>query len=53
MKRTRCGRWVHSTCELWIPETQLDADSGLVEGLQRIPKVPPLPGCHALPANGG
>ena len=39
MKRTACGRWVHCACELWVPETALDAATGLVDGLQRIHKV--------------
>ena len=44
MKRTTCGRWVHSACELWVPETALDAETGLVDGLQYIHKVLNNPG---------
>ena len=40
MKRSACGRWVHSACELWIPETALDVERGIVDGLQLIHKVP-------------
>lgn len=39
MKRTTCGRWVHAACELWVPETALDVERGLVNGLQFIHKV--------------
>lgn len=44
LKRTTCGRWVHSACTLWVPETAIDCDVGLVDGLQYIPKA-----CHRLP----
>ena len=40
MKATACGRWVHCACELWVPEAALDPGTGLVDGLQRIHKVP-------------
>ncbi len=39
LKRTTCNRWVHSACTLWVPETAVDMDRGLVDGLQYIPKV--------------
>ncbi|CAL8470279.1 g9821 [Coccomyxa elongata] len=39
LKRTTCNRWVHSACTLWVPETAVDMDRGLVDGLQYIPKA--------------
>ncbi len=42
LKRTTCGRWVHPTCALWLPETSLDATAsyhvlnGLVQGVQQV-----------------
>ena len=34
MVRTSCGRWAHTTCAIWVPETTLE--NGEVEGLNRI-----------------
>ncbi len=39
LKRCRGGRWAHGACALWVPETALDPRSGLVEGLDCVPKV--------------
>ena len=39
MRRTTCGRWVHAACALWTPSMWINADSGLVEGLAKLPKV--------------
>ena len=39
MRRTTCGRWVHAACALWTPGMWINADSGLVEGLAKLPKV--------------
>lgn len=42
MRRTTCGQWVHAACALWTPGMGINAESGLVEGLDRLPKVPTL-----------
>ncbi|KAK9830592.1 hypothetical protein WJX81_002721 [Elliptochloris bilobata] len=39
LKRCLGGRWAHCACALWTPETWLDAVSGLIEGLDGIPKA--------------
>ena len=39
MRRTTCARWVHAACALWTPGMWINADSGLVEGLSKLPKV--------------
>ena len=39
LRRCAGGRWAHCTCALWTPETWLDASSGLIQGLDRVPKV--------------
>lgn len=41
MKRTSCGRWVHSACAMWIPEAYYNDPERMdvVSGLDRIPKV--------------
>ena len=39
MRRTTCGHWVHATCALWTPGTWINCETGLVEGLSKLPKV--------------
>jgi len=39
LKRCAGGRWAHAVCALWVPETALDPDSGLIQGLDCVPKV--------------
>jgi hypothetical protein len=39
MKRTNCGRWCHSACAHWTPETVLDRETGLICGVRHISKV--------------
>ena len=39
LKRCAGARWAHCACALWTPETWLDAGSGLIQGLDRVPRV--------------
>ena len=39
MRQTTCGRWVHAACALWTPGTWINSETGLVEGLSKLPKV--------------
>lgn len=39
MRQTTCGRWVHAVCALWTPGMWIDVDSGLIEGLSKLPKA--------------
>ena len=39
MRRTTCGHWVHAICALWTPGTWITCETGLVEGLSKLPKV--------------
>ena len=39
MRRTTCGHWVHASCALWTPGTWINSETGLVEGLSKLPKV--------------
>lgn len=41
MKRTSCGRWVHSACAMWIPEVYYEDPEkmDIVSGLEMVPKV--------------
>jgi hypothetical protein len=52
LKRCAGGRWAHAVCALWVPETALDPDSGLIQGLDCVPKVRcrPRAAYHTLPA---
>lgn len=36
MKPTACGRWCHSACGLWTEETRLDAERGVITGVQEV-----------------
>lgn len=39
LRRTSCGRWAHVACCDYVPETHLDPDRGIIDGVAKVRSV--------------